>query len=198
LDETLAHGSQSRGYTVLPISGSERTAFTAPAARFATIRLGAYSESDHAGGWDGPARIRFAPVSPDNRPSRADREFPGRQIALLVPRAVLPRFGVRRSHRSGAKPTPRAGCRAGANGNSGPILRAKLFRRCRPSGFVAPVPSSEWPKPPADFFPGAGPFRLDNSCRKQTRRGRSPSAKPCAWSAGRSPPLLPAPLHSSH
>src|SRR5213075_2199428 len=116
---------------------------TAPAARFATIRLGAYSESDHAGGWDGPARIRFAPVSPDNHPSRVDREFPGRQIALLIPRAGLPIFGVRRSHRSGAKPTPQAGCRAGANGNSGPILRAKLFRRCRRSGFVAPVPSNE-------------------------------------------------------
>src|SRR5438874_11387591 len=115
---------------------AEGPAPTAPAARSATIRLGVYSESDHAGGWGDPARIRFAPVSPDNRPSRGDRGFPGRQIALPIPRAALPIFGARRSLRFGANPTHRVGCRAGVNGYSGPILRAELFRQCRRSGFV--------------------------------------------------------------
>src|SRR5947208_9923511 len=101
-------------------------AFTAPDARSATIRPRAYTESDRASGWGGPARIRFAPVSPDNRPSAGDRGFPGQQIALPIRKVALPIFDARGSPRSGAKPTPRAGCQSAANENSGPILRAKL------------------------------------------------------------------------
>src|SRR5438874_12014934 len=107
------------------------------------IRRRACNESDHVSGWDDPAKIRFAPVSPDNRPSAVDMEFPVRQIALPIPKAAHPIFGVRRSRRSDAKPTPQVGCQSAANENSEPILRTKLFQQCLLSGSAARVPANE-------------------------------------------------------
>src|SRR2546427_2595492 len=98
-----------------------------PGDRSATIRLRAYSESDRASDWGDPARIRFAPVSPDNRPTAADRGFPGQQIVLPILKVALPIFGARRSPRSGAKPRPRAGCQSAANENSGRFFARNFF-----------------------------------------------------------------------
>lgn len=99
---------------------------------------------------------------------------------------------------SGATPTRRAGVPPGATESTVPTprdSRAPRFRRCAPA---APDPASRRGASNAGSPPVPRPYGSNSSCRTQSRRHRSSSARPCGSLADRPPTRSPEPSRSVH